>query len=117
MAKQIASKPDRLKADQVKDIYSVSSCTSEDFCDYINYWKHNGYWLFDSPEAIKEVAEENDIELEGTKLFYDEAYEFQSNEDEPIWEEFSPEESLFNKYRATQNKTISGLRCSVFYSW
>ena len=47
MAKHIASRPDWLKANEVEDIYSVSNCVSDDFADYINFWKHNGYWFFD----------------------------------------------------------------------
>jgi hypothetical protein len=35
--------------DNEADVYSVSSCISDNFADYIKYWKHNGYWLFDSP--------------------------------------------------------------------
>jgi hypothetical protein len=59
------------------DIFSVSGCISRDFADYIDYWKHNGYWLFDSPEIIKSLAKENSIQLEGTSLFYYEAYEME----------------------------------------
>ncbi len=44
MAKRVSKKPDWLQAAQVIDIYSVSGCVSEDFADYIDYWKHNGYW-------------------------------------------------------------------------
>ncbi len=43
MAKRVSSKPDWLNAAQVIDIYSVSSCVSPDFADYINYWMHNGF--------------------------------------------------------------------------
>lgn len=45
MAKRVPMKPDWLKATDVVDIYSVSSCIAEDFADYIEYWKHNGYWF------------------------------------------------------------------------
>ena len=75
MAKRVHKKPDWLKAAQVIDIYSVAGCISEDFADYIKYWKHNGYWFFDSPEVIRSIARENSIELEGTSLFYYEAHE------------------------------------------
>ena len=34
---------------------------SEAFADYINYWRHNGYWLFDSPDVIGRLAEQNAI--------------------------------------------------------
>jgi hypothetical protein len=82
MAKTVSSKPEWLKVPQVVDLYSVSGCLSEDFADYIEYWKHNGYWLFDSPEIIRGVAHENSIPLERTSLFYYEVYgmEFDGND-------------------------------------
>ena len=69
MAKRVAPRPDWLKANSVTDIYSVSHCTSRDFADYINYWKHNGWWFFDSPQVIQQLAQEHAIDLNGTKLF------------------------------------------------
>jgi len=108
MAKIIEKKPDWLKADQVKDIYSVSSCTSQDFTDYINYWKHNGYWLFNSPEDIEALARENNIDLKGTTIFYYEAYEKQSYEDEPIWEKYQPEKSFTTNIKKPKEKTLQG---------
>ncbi len=59
MAKRVARKPDWLKTNQVEDIYSVSNCTSHNFAEYIQFWKHNGYWFFDSPEIITKLAEEH----------------------------------------------------------
>jgi hypothetical protein len=53
MAKRVRKRPDWLAATQVIDIYSVSSCHSENFADYIPYWKHNGYWFFDSPKLAR----------------------------------------------------------------
>ena len=50
MAKRVAARPDWLPAARVSSIYSVSGCISKDFTDYIKFWKHNGYWLFDSPD-------------------------------------------------------------------
>jgi hypothetical protein len=66
MAKKIIKKPDRLKADNVYDIYSVTNCLSKNFADYINYWRHNGYWFFDSPEIIVNLANEKSIDLSRT---------------------------------------------------
>lgn len=53
MAKRVVNRPGWLKANGVEDIYSVSGCISKNFADYIIFWKHNGYWLFDSPEVIE----------------------------------------------------------------
>ncbi|MEN8219225.1 MAG: hypothetical protein ABFS56_23260 [Pseudomonadota bacterium] len=116
MAKRVATKPDWLKTSQVEDIYSVSSCISEDFCDYINYWKHNGYWLFDSPETIKTLAKKNNIALSKTTMFYYEAYELQSYEDEPIWEEYYPEDSFSTNVVEPKEKTLMGYDVVSFYA-
>ncbi|OQW33412.1 MAG: hypothetical protein A4E19_03115 [Nitrospira sp. SG-bin1] len=40
----------------------------------LTFWKHNGYWFFDSPEVIEQVAREESIDLAGTKIFYYEVY-------------------------------------------
>ena len=77
MYKSIASRPDWLKTDRVADIYSLSGCISSHFADYINYWKHNGYWLFNSPQAMEEIAREAGISLSDKTLFYYEVYEQQ----------------------------------------
>ena len=77
MSKKVSRQPAWLKSNVVEDIYSVSSCVSEDFDDWINYWKHNGYWFFDSPKIIKKIAAEHGVSLEGALMFYYEAYEKQ----------------------------------------
>ena len=93
MAKRICDRPDWLKAPNVVDIFSVSACNSESFLnDYIPLWKHNGYWLFDSPEIIRAIAQENSIDLQGTKLFYYAAYELEFTGE--IWRSFYPETSI-----------------------
>jgi GH35 family endo-1,4-beta-xylanase len=70
MYKTISSKPDWLETNQVSDIYSVSGCESEDFTDWINYWKHNGYWFFDSPKVIEDLVREQKLSLKGMTLFF-----------------------------------------------
>jgi len=70
MAKVILEKPDWLKSNGIEDIYSISGCISKPFADYIDYWKHNGFWLFDSPQIIEGLSKENSISLKSTKLFY-----------------------------------------------
>lgn len=75
MAKKIASKPEWLKANQVKDIYSVSGCVSEEFADYIRFWKHNEYWFLNSLRDIAEIAKADSVSLSDTKTFYYEMYE------------------------------------------
>lgn len=113
MAKRVCKKPDWLQATQVIDIYSVSGCVSEDFADYINYWKHNGYWLFDSPAVIRTVARENSIDLEGTSLFYYEAYEMEF--DSKSWHAHAPEPSFPTNIAPPSKKQLEGFDVVTFY--
>jgi hypothetical protein len=106
MAKHVEKKPDWLKASQVDDVYSVGSCVSDFFADYVSYWRHNGYWLFDSPEIIRTVAAENSIPLEGMSLFYYEAHEAEFDNDH--WQEFAPDPSLSTNVIPPSRKRLEG---------
>jgi hypothetical protein len=108
IAKRIESCPDWLNAESVRDIYSVSGCVSEYFCDYIQHWKHNGYWLFDSPEHMEEVAKAESIDLSQHRLFYYEVYEKEFGEDSNVWESFEPERSFKTNIRVPREKKLEG---------
>ncbi len=114
MAKRVVNKPDWLKAANVVDLYSVSSCFSEDFTDYINYWKHNGYWFFDSPEIIATVAKEHSIPMEGTSLFYYEAHELEF--DDECWKAHAPEASFSTNVVIPASKQLEGFDVVSFYA-
>jgi hypothetical protein len=90
MAKKVVQRPDWLSAPEVKDIYSVSNCVSKEFMYYINFWRHNGYWLFDNPTIIQELGRQNGIDLEGLTFFYYEAYEKEFDEESRQWVVFKP---------------------------
>lgn len=108
MLKMVVSRPDWLKTPQVRDLYSVSSCVSPNFADYVQYWQHNGYWLFDSPDIIVKLAKANNIDIAGTTLFYYEAYEYEFLEHEMEWIEFSPEVSFETAVKQPSQKTLEG---------
>lgn len=91
MARRVVQRPDWLEVPSVDDIYSVSSCVSEDFCDYIEFWKHNGYWFFDSPSIIQAIAKDELIDLSGTEIFYFEAHPLEFDEHDNCWNEFFPD--------------------------
>lgn len=116
MAKRVELKPEWLKTDQVEDLYSVSNCTSKDFADYVQFWKHNGYWLFDSPEIINDLAEEHNIDMSGTKMFYYEVYEYQCYEDDPEWEEFEPDELFETNVKVPKKKVLEGYDVVSIYN-
>jgi hypothetical protein len=113
MAKRVVARPDWLGAERVSSIYSVSGCVAENFTDYINFWKHNGYWLFDSPEIIIDIARENNIDLAETMLFFYEVYELQFNSGE--WTSFEPEPSFGINVSLPEAKVLEGYDVVTFY--
>src|SRR3982074_885167 len=94
MAKRVSIYPEELRSEWPMDIYSVSRCISKDFADYTKYWKHNGYWFFDSPEIIRQLAQEQSIDMNGTSLFYYEVHELEFDEAHNEWSTFGPEPSF-----------------------
>jgi len=113
MAKRVPKRSDRFQAPHVVAVFSVSNCNGENFTDYIPYWKDNGYWLFDSPEAIRIVARENSILLAGTSLCYYEAYE--KDFDGERWTPWSPEPSFRTDVPAPFGEATGRLRRGEFH--
>jgi hypothetical protein len=115
MAKRVAPWPDSLPPGRVLDVYSLSDCISENFCDYINYWKHNGFWLFDSPEIIHKLAVANSIDLDGTQFFYYEVHEMEFD-DAGRWVAFHPEPSFGTQVVPPETKVLEGYDVVTFYA-
>jgi hypothetical protein len=116
MYKEVCEKPDWLKTENMKDIYSVSGCVSEDFDDWINEWKHNGYWLFDSPEIMEAIAKEKNIDLAKMKLFFYKASEQQWDEDEKVWEDYQPEKSFKTEVKLPKETKLEGFDVVSFFA-
>ena len=114
MAKRVCQKPDWLRASGVVDIHSVSRCISADFAEFIQYWKHNGFWLFDSPEVIRTIARENSFDLAGTSLFYYEAHEQEF--DGGNWIAWGPDPSLPTHVVPPSAKNLKGFDVVTFYA-
>lgn len=108
MAKKVASRPDWIQAPRVTDVCSVSSCISAAFCDYIGHWKHNGYWLFDSPSVIAEIARAESIDLSVHQIFYYEVHEQQFDEPLRRWQPFAPEAAFTTRVSAPERKELLG---------
>jgi hypothetical protein len=114
MAKRVSVRPEWIKAERVADVYSLSGCVSKDFADYINYWKHNGYWLFDSPEIILQAAEQNGIDLTGTTLFFYEVHELELDDTEGRWRSFEPEPAFATQVILPTKKALEGYDVVTF---
>lgn len=114
IAKKVETRPQWLNAQGVADLYSVSGCLSEYFCDYVRYWKHNGFWLFDNPAAITEIAAAESIDLSGHRLFYYEVYEQEFDADDRCWRSFEPEKSFTTHVEPPGAKRLEGYDVVTF---
>ncbi len=108
MLKKVCSKPHWISASGVTDIYSVSGCTSEHFADYTNHWRHNGYWLFNRPADMDEIADKVGVDRSALTLFYYEVYEQQFDECEEVWSEFEPEPSFATQVEKPKRSRLQG---------
>ena len=106
MAKKIAQRPDWLKAPEVKDICSVSNCISDDFIDYIRFWRHNGYWFFDNPQLIQDLSQENHVELADLTFFYYEVHEKEFDEERKQWLSLDPPDFPTNVIPPTKKEFL-----------
>jgi hypothetical protein len=114
MAKKVKSQPDWLKSDGLKELYSVSGCISEYFCDYIPHWKHNGFWLFDSPAEITAVAAAESLNMSEQRIFYYEVYENQFDEPRKIWQPLQADKSFKTEVSAPKSKKLEGFDVVTF---
>jgi hypothetical protein len=114
MYKRVALRPEWLQTDQVADIYSLSGCVSQYFAEYIKYWKHNGYWLFNSPNAMEEIAADAGSSLSDMTLFYYEVYEQELDEGSKEWVSVAPEASFETNVLLPQEKQLHGFDIVTF---
>ena len=114
MFKRIALRPAWLQVDSVTDIWSVSSCISPHFTDYVRFWLHNGYWLFDSPETAEAIAKRENIDLSDATLCYYEAYEDEFDGDQKSWSAITPEESFVTDVRPPNGSKLVGYDVVTF---
>jgi hypothetical protein len=89
-----APAPDWMNSQQVSAVHSLSGCVSPNFGDYIDLWQHNGWWLFDTPAAVRHAAESLNVSPQAFSLFYYEAFDRQFVEETNSWQPFTPEASF-----------------------
>jgi hypothetical protein len=117
MFKMVSRRPDWLKTmASVSDIYSVSGCVSGNFADYIKYWKHNGWWLFDSPAAMQDLAKAENLDLSGMTLFFYEVFDQQFDEATGEWSTFGPEPSFRTEVEQPKSARLEGYDVATFFA-
>ena len=109
-----ASRPDWLPASAVIDICSLSGCISAPFADYVGFWEHNGFWLFDSPAVMERIALREGIDLSRASLFYYEAHDEEFDETSGGWTRFGPEPSIATRVEAPAGERILGYDVVTF---
>lgn len=110
--KRVSKRPGWITSEVVEDLYSISNHASPDFMDYMDLWRHNGYWLFDSPTVMQELALNAGIPLVGCTLFYYETYEYQF--DGLAWTTFQPEPSFLVDIKAPERHQVHGYDIATF---
>ncbi len=69
--KRTMKRPEWLKAMSVDEVCSVSECVSRGPANWIDNWRHNEMWVYDSPELASSVvpeAERNEYDLYAYKI-------------------------------------------------
>jgi hypothetical protein len=116
MFKKVSPRPDWLNADGVDDIYSLSGCISENFTDYIEYWRHNDYWLFDSRPVMEEIAGQANLDLSSMALFSYEVFEEEFDENSKHWSTFEPEPSFPTHVEKPDEPHLAGYDVATFWA-
>lgn len=108
MFKKVSIRPSWIKNKNVKNIFSVSSCCSDDFADYIDFWKHNGYWFFNNVSDMDEIIKSEGINRSKLTLFYYEVFEDEYDEYEKSWSRIAHEKSFVTDAVKPERKTLKG---------
>jgi hypothetical protein len=112
--KFVASGPAWFEVPAVVDICSVSGCISRPFVDYLGHWRHNGYWMFDSPAIMEQIALQDGIELTPATLFYYDVHEEEFDEPTRPWMAFAPDASFTTSVQAPRMKECLGYDVVTF---
>lgn len=106
--KCVSARPVSIQTDRVVDIYSASSCISSDFANDIGYWRHNGFWLFNDPSDMDDIAAAEGKAITEFGLFYYELYEQQYDVQQMSWSSFAPEPSFETKVKSPVRARLEG---------
>ena len=92
----------------MEQVLSLSSHVNDNFTDYIDFWRHNRWWLFDRPEIMLEIAHEQKIDTTGLTLFYYEAFDHEYDADEGIWRQIEPDDGCATQVEVPKVKSLRG---------
>jgi hypothetical protein len=113
MAKFVRSSSGWITSQRVEKVFSVSACLSEDFCDWIDAWLHNGHWLFDSQTLIQTIASAKGLDLSEATWFYYEAFEEQFDP-ERGWHAINPDPSFPVAVERLEGLSLAGYDVATY---
>lgn len=70
--KRTLKRPDWLHASEVEEVCSVSTCISKGPEGWIDHWRHNEMWVYDTPELALSVIPESarsEFEIHAYRMF------------------------------------------------
>jgi len=116
MLKRVMTVEPSMKLGAVVDIYSVSSCISKDFANFIPHWRHNGYWLFNRPGDMDDILAKEGLNRDSFNLFYYEIYEQQFDEKTKHWSSVTPPEASFvTMVERPENARLEGFDVTTWF--
>ncbi|QAY75600.1 hypothetical protein [Sphingosinicella sp. BN140058] len=82
----------------IKEVCSLAHCVSGTVAHPADSWQHNGFGLANSPDLLRDLAAQNDVDLTGAELFFYAAYELELESDgwtfDPSeWQPRTPDET------------------------
>jgi hypothetical protein len=90
LLKHVAPPPDWLlsSAAHVQEVCSLSDCVNDTVVDPRDSGQHNSFGLANSPDLLRHLAVQNNVDLTGAELFFYSAYEMELESD---GREFDPD--------------------------
>jgi hypothetical protein len=116
MLKNVSLRPPWITNTAVTDIYAVASCISDNFANYIEHWRHNGYWLFNKPSDMDSIPAREGTDRSCLTLFYYEVHEQAFDEDSHHWVPFAPEASFPTEVAKPPSARLQGFDIVSFYA-
>jgi hypothetical protein len=114
MLKTVVEAPTWMNAPKVECVYSVGNHVSGNFLDYIPLWRHNGWWLFDDPTVLRDVAMQSGLSLSSLTMFYYEAFEREYDRTKREWSPIYPKSSFHTAVMIPDRRVLRGYDVVTF---
>lgn len=115
MLKTVAKPEGWISDAKVTDLYSLSECVTTPFVDACETWRHNGFWLYDDVDVIREIVAKRGLATDDFVLFYYELYEHEFDSDDKQWTPVAPDDAWTVAVTEPAAKTLQGFDVTTHY--